>query len=93
MDQVKIGNFIAELRKEKELTQERPRERIRVTSKNVSRWENGWTRRTSKKNAYNNLVAALNNNTFTLKESGAFMLLGTVGSMLAILFMWRSITA
>lgn len=41
MDQIKIGKFIAELRKEKGYTQERLGELIGVTNKTVSRWENG----------------------------------------------------
>lgn len=41
MDLVQIGKFIAELRKEQELTQEQLGEKIGVTNKTVSRWENG----------------------------------------------------
>ena len=41
MDLVQIGNFIAELRKEQKLTQEQLGEKIGVTNKTVSRWENG----------------------------------------------------
>lgn len=41
MDMVKIGCFLAELRKEKNLTQEELGEKIGVTNKTVSRWENG----------------------------------------------------
>lgn len=41
MDQVKIGKFIATLRKEKSLTQEQLGEKLGVTNKTVSRWENG----------------------------------------------------
>lgn len=41
MDLVKIGKFIAELRKEQKLTQEQFGEKIGVTNKTVSRWENG----------------------------------------------------
>lgn len=41
MDLVKIGKFIAELRKEQGLTQEQFGERIGVTNKTVSRWETG----------------------------------------------------
>ena len=37
----KIGAFLAELRKEKNLTQEELGEQIGVTNKTVSRWENG----------------------------------------------------
>lgn len=151
MDQIKIGKFIAELRKEKGLTQEKLGEKLGVTNKTVSRWENGnympdiemlsllseefdvsinelisgkrLDAKNFKKAADDNLVTALNNSTFTLKEkvaffkkkwrkehiaiivlcalawvgivvslglklkeSGAFALLGAVGSMLAILF-------
>ena len=39
MDLVQIGKFIAELRKEQELTQEQLGEKIGVTNKTVSRWE------------------------------------------------------
>ncbi len=41
MNQVKIGKFIAELRKEKELTQKELADKIGVTDKAVSKWENG----------------------------------------------------
>ena len=41
MDQIKMGKFIAALRKEKGLTQEKLGEKLGVTNKTVSRWENG----------------------------------------------------
>ena len=41
MDTIKIGNFLAELRKEQNLTQEALGEKLGVTNKTVSRWENG----------------------------------------------------
>lgn len=41
MEQIKIGKFIAALRKEKGLTQEKLGEKLGVTNKTVSRWENG----------------------------------------------------
>ena len=41
MDQIKIGNFLKELRKEKALTQEQLAEHFNVSSRAVSRWENG----------------------------------------------------
>ena len=41
MDLVQIGKFIAELRKEQKLTQEQLGEKIGVTNKTISRWENG----------------------------------------------------
>lgn len=41
MDMQKIGRFLAELRKDKSLTQEELGEQIGVTNKTVSRWENG----------------------------------------------------
>ena len=41
MDQIKIGKFIATLRKEKDLTQEQLGEKLGVTNKTISRWENG----------------------------------------------------
>lgn len=41
MDIQKIGMFLAELRKERELTQDELGEKIGVTNKTVSRWENG----------------------------------------------------
>ena len=41
MDQIKIGKFIAALRKEKGMTQEQLGEKLGVTNKTVSRWENG----------------------------------------------------
>lgn len=41
MDTVKIGKFIAELRRGKNLTQEELGEKLGVTNKTISRWENG----------------------------------------------------
>ena len=41
MDQKKIGSFLKELRKEKGLTQEQLAERLKVSSRSVSRWETG----------------------------------------------------
>ncbi|MFT3984345.1 MAG: helix-turn-helix transcriptional regulator [Lachnospiraceae bacterium] len=41
MDQVKIGNFIKELRKEKNFTQEQLAEKFNVSRRTVSRWETG----------------------------------------------------
>ena len=100
MDQIKIGKFIAALRKEKGLTQEQLGEALGVTNKTVSRWENGnympnvemlsllskefgvsinelisgerLLPEDFQKAADNNLAAALNNSTFTLKERLAF---------------------
>ena len=100
MDQIKIGKFIAALRKEKGLTQEQLGEKLGVTNKTISRWENGnympdvemlsllskefgvsinelisgerLLAEDFKKAADNNLVTALNNSTFTLKEKIAF---------------------
>lgn len=41
MNQIKIGKFIAELRKEKNLTQQQLGDRIGVSDKTVSKWETG----------------------------------------------------
>ena len=41
MDMVKIGSYLAELRKEHKLTQEELGAKLGVTNKTVSRWENG----------------------------------------------------
>ncbi len=41
MDQVKIGQFIAALRKSKNMTQMEMAEKLGVSNKSVSRWENG----------------------------------------------------
>ena len=41
MDQKKIGAFLKELRKEKELTQEQFAEKLNVSGRTVSRWETG----------------------------------------------------
>lgn len=96
MDQIKIGKFIATLRKEKDLTQEQLGEKLGVTNKTISRLENGnympdieilsllskefdvsinelisgerFLEEDFKKAADNNLVTALNNSIFTLKE-------------------------
>lgn len=100
MNQIKIGKFIAALRKEKGMTQEQLGEKLGVTNKTVSRWENGnympdvemlsllseefgvsinelisgerIMAEDFRKAADSNLVTALNNSTFTLKEKAAF---------------------
>ena len=41
MDQIKIGKFIQEKRKEKRLTQSELAEKINVSDRAVSKWENG----------------------------------------------------
>lgn len=41
MNQIKIGNFIKDLRKEQKLTQEQLAERFGVARRTVSRWETG----------------------------------------------------
>ena len=41
MDQIKIGRFIAQCRKSKGLTQMQLAERLGVTDRAVSKWENG----------------------------------------------------
>ena len=43
VDKIKIGNFLRELRNENNLTQEEIAERFEVSSRSVSRWENGNT--------------------------------------------------
>lgn len=43
MDQVKIGEFILSLRKEKGYTQQELAEILNVSNKSISRWENGKT--------------------------------------------------
>jgi len=100
MDQVKTGKFIAALRKEKLMTQAQLGEKLGVTNKTISRWENGnympdvemlsllskefgvtineliigerLGTEEFKKAADDNLVTALNNSTFTLKEKMTF---------------------
>ena len=41
MDQQKIGRFLKDLRKEKNLTQEQLEERFQISRRTVSRWETG----------------------------------------------------
>lgn len=41
MEQQKVGRFLKELRKEKNLTQEQLAEQLNVTGRTVSRWETG----------------------------------------------------
>ena len=100
MDLIRIGSFLAELRREKGLTQQALGDRLGVTNKTISRWENGnympdvemlsllskefgvsinelvsgerLATEDFKKAADSNLVTALDNSTFTLKEKIAF---------------------
>lgn len=41
MDTIKVGNFLKQLRKDSNMTQEQLGEKVGVTNKTVSRWENG----------------------------------------------------
>ena len=41
MNQIKIGKFIAECRKEKKLTQMQLAEKLGITDKAISKWERG----------------------------------------------------
>ena len=41
MDQLKIGKFIAQMRKEKGLTQREVAEKLLISDKTVSKWECG----------------------------------------------------
>lgn len=96
MDQIKIGQFIASLRREQQLTQEALGEKLGVTNKTISRWENGnnmpdiemlqllsrtfdvtinelvsgerLDEMSFRNQADSNLVTALENSAFTLKE-------------------------
>ena len=43
MDQIKIGKFIAACRKEKQLTQMQLAEKLGITDRAISKWENGKT--------------------------------------------------
>ncbi len=43
MDQQKIGCFLKQLRKEKTMTQEQLAEKLGVSNRSISRWENGTT--------------------------------------------------
>lgn len=43
MNQEKIGKFISKLRKQKNMTQEQLAEKLGVSNKSISRWENGKT--------------------------------------------------
>lgn len=43
MDQIKIGKFISSLRKEKGYTQQDLADKLNVSNKSISRWENGKT--------------------------------------------------
>lgn len=100
MDQVKIGKFIAQCRNEKNITQEALGQRLGVTNKTISRWENGHylpdiemmqllskefnisinelisgekiNDSDYKEKAETNLILALENSSFTLKEKIEF---------------------
>ena len=100
MNQVKIGKFIAQCRNEKDITQEALGEKLGVTNKTISRWENGHylpdiemmqllskefnisinelisgekiKDSEYKEKAEKNLIIALENSSFTLKEKIEF---------------------
>ena len=100
MDQVKIGKFIAQCRNDKNITQEELGEKLGVTNKTISRWENGHylpdiemmqllskefnisinelisgekiSDLEYKEKAEENLIDALENSSFTLKEKIEF---------------------
>ena len=123
MDQVKIGKFIAALRKEQGLTQERLGEKLGVTNKTVSRWENGnympdvetlvllskefgvsinelisgerLAAEDFRKAADDNLAAALDSSSFTLKERLAFFkkkwLREHIASMVGSFVLWLAV--
>ena len=42
MDQVKIGKFIAQMRKEQNLTQRGLADKLSISDKTVSKWERGY---------------------------------------------------
>ena len=82
MDQRKVGKFIARLRKERGITQEALGRKLGVTNKTVSRWENGnympdiellagerLSDEQFRKQADENLVAAVRESSFSVKES------------------------
>ena len=41
MDQIRIGKFIAQCRKDKKMTQAQLAEKLDITDRAVSKWENG----------------------------------------------------
>ena len=41
MDHIKVGQFIAECRKKKDLTQAQLAEKLNITDRAISKWENG----------------------------------------------------
>ena len=43
MDQIKIGAFLKKLRNDNQMTQEQIAEKLGVSQRSVSRWENGKT--------------------------------------------------
>ena len=49
MDKVKIGQFIADCRKDKKITQEQLAEKLNISKNAVSKWERGATTPTADK--------------------------------------------
>ena len=76
MDQQKIGAFLKVLRKQKGLTQEQIAEKFNVSSRTVSRWENG--------NNMPDLDVLIEYNNSELREDNLFNLLNDIEEPLII---------
>jgi transcriptional regulator with XRE-family HTH domain len=94
MEQEKIGGFIASLRKEQGLTQKSLAERVNVTDKAVSKWENNHGKKRGKRDFWLSLIAvvvlaaAVETADFSIKAvllaGGIFSIVGFVSVMKAL---------
>jgi transcriptional regulator with XRE-family HTH domain len=94
MEQEKIGGFIASLRKEQGLTQKSLAERVNVTDKAVSKWENNHGKKRGKRDFWLSLIAvvvlaaAAETADFSIKAvllaGGVFSIVGFVSVMKAL---------
>lgn len=74
MDQIKIGKFIAERRKERDLLQKNIAARLGISEKTVSKWECGNGRRFTVQHFYEGITYDYNEATENMQKKSAALL-------------------